>query len=217
MADTLNDLTRAKLDDYVSELYVNEDEVLKGIQAEAERQQMPAISVRPFEGRLLQFLVYSTNAKKVIEIGALAGYSGTWIARALPADGRLYTLEKSSKHAAVAHASFERAGVSGKVELLEGDAQDSLKKLASKGPFDLIFIDADKPGYPAYLAWSVENLRPGGMVAAHNAFRNGRVIAPESDDDRAMGAFNRALAAEPRLESFILAIGDGMAVGVKKA
>jgi caffeoyl-CoA O-methyltransferase len=217
MADTLNDLTRAKLDDYVSELYVNEDEVLKGIQAEAERQQMPAISVRPFEGRLLQFLVYSTNAKKVIEIGALAGYSGTWIARALPADGKLYTLEKSSKHAAVARSSFERAGVSSKVELLEGDAQDSLKKLASKGTFDLIFVDADKPGYPAYLAWSVENLRPGGMVAAHNAFRSGNVLKPESDDDRAMGAFNRALAAEPRLESFILAIGDGMAVGVKKA
>jgi caffeoyl-CoA O-methyltransferase len=216
MADTLNDLTRAKLDEYVSELYVNEDDVLKYIQAEAERQQMPAISVRPFEGRLLQFLVYATNAKKVIEIGALAGYSGTWIARALPTDGKLYTLEKSSKHAAVARASFERAGVSGKVELLEGDAQDSLRKLASKAPFDLIFIDADKAGYPAYLAWSVENLRPGGMVAAHNAFRNGKVIAPESDDDRAMGAFNRALAAEPRLESFILAIGDGMAVGVKK-
>jgi caffeoyl-CoA O-methyltransferase len=217
MADTINDFTRARLDEYVSELYVNEDDVLKGIQAEAEHQQMPAISVRPFEGRLLQFLVYSTNAKKVIEIGALAGYSGTWIARALPADGKLYTLEKSSKHAAVARASFERAGVSSKVELLEGDAQDSLKKLASKAPFDLIFIDADKAGYPAYLAWSVENLRPGGMVAAHNAFRNGKVIAPESDDDRAMGAFNRALAAEPRLESFILAIGDGMAVGVKKA
>lgn len=216
MADTINDFTRARLDEYVSELYVNEDDVLKGIQAEAERQQIPAISVRAFEGRLLQFLVYSTNAKKVIEIGALAGYSGTWIARALPADGKLYTLEKSSKHAAVARTSFERAGVSGKVELLEGDAQDSLKKLASKAPFDLIFIDADKAGYPAYLAWSVENLRPGGMVAAHNAFRNGKVIAPESDDDRAMDAFNRALAAEPRLESFILAIGDGMAVGVKK-
>ncbi len=160
--------------------------------------------------------MYSTGAKKVVEIGALAGYSGTWIARALPADGKLYTLEKSSKHAAVARSSFERAAVNSKVELLEGDAQDSLKKLASKGPFDLIFIDADKGGYPAYLAWSVENLRPGGMVAAHNAFRNGKVLAPESDDDRAMAAFNRALAAESRLESFILAIGDGMAVGIKK-
>jgi caffeoyl-CoA O-methyltransferase len=216
MADTINDFARAKLDEYVDELYVTEDDVLKSIQAEAESQQMPAISVRPFEGRLLQFLVYSTGAKKVVEIGALAGYSGTWIGRALPADGKLYTLEKSSKHAAVARSSFERAGLNGKVELLEGDAQDSLKKLTSKGPFDLVFIDADKPGYPAYLAWSVENLRPGGMVAAHNAFRNGRVLAPESEDDRAMDTFNRALAAEPRLESFILAIGDGMAVGVKK-
>jgi caffeoyl-CoA O-methyltransferase len=216
MADTINDFARARLDDYVAELYVDEDEVLKGIQAEAQSQQMPAISVRPFEGRLLQFLVYSTGAKKIVEIGALAGYSGTWIARALPADGKLYSLEKSSKHAAVARSSFERAGLNGKVELLEGDAQDSLKNLTSKGPFDLIFIDADKVGYPAYLDWAVENLRPGGMVAAHNAFRNGKVIAPESDDDRAMDTFNRVLAAEPRLESFILAIGDGMAVGVKK-
>ena len=216
MADTINDLTRARLDDYVAELYVTEDDALKGIQAEAERQQMPAISVRPFEGRLLQFLVYSTGAKKVVEIGALAGYSGTWIARALPPGGKLYSLEKSSKHAAVARSSFERAGVGAKVELLEGDALNSLKKLAPHAPFDLIFIDADKAGYPAYLAWSVENLRPGGMVAAHNAFRNGKVLAPESDDDRAMDAFNRALATQPRLESFILAIGDGMAVGVKK-
>jgi caffeoyl-CoA O-methyltransferase len=216
MADSMNDFARARLDEYVDELYVEEDDVLKNIQAEAESQQMPAISVRPFEGRLLQFLVYSTGAKKVVEIGALAGYSGTWIARALPADGKLYTLEKSSKHAAVARSSFARAGLSN-VELLEGDAPDSLKKLTAKGPFDLVFIDADKPGYPAYLAWSVENLRLGGMVAAHNAFRSGRVLAPESEDDRAMDAFNRALAAESRLESFILAIGDGMAVGVKKA
>jgi caffeoyl-CoA O-methyltransferase len=216
MADTLNDFTRAKLDDYVSELYVREDDVLQSIGPEAEKQGLPAISVRPFEGRLLQFLVYMTGAKKVVEIGTLAGYSGTWIARALPADGKLYTLEKSSKHAAVSRANFERAGVSGKIELLEGDAADSLKKLASKVPFDLVFIDADKESYPFYLEWAVDHLRPGGTVAAHNAFRSGKIFSPTDDADRAMDAFNRSLAANPRLESTILAIGDGMAVGVKK-
>jgi caffeoyl-CoA O-methyltransferase len=216
MADTLNDMTRARLDDYVSELYVREDDALKAIGPEAERSGLPAISVQPFEGRLLQFLVYAGNAKKVVEIGTLAGYSGSWIARALPADGKLYTLEMSSKHAAVARANFERTGVSSKVELVEGNALDSLKQLSAQAPFDLVFIDADKEGYPAYLEWAIENLRPGGMVAAHNAFRSGKIFEPQDDADRAMDAFNRSLAAEPRLESTILAIGDGMAVGVKK-
>ncbi len=216
MADVLNDMTRARLDEYVDALFVQEDDALKAIQDAATQHQLPAISVRAFEGRLLQMLVHMVGAKKVIEVGALAGYSGVWLARALPADGKLYTLEYSSKHAAVSRASFEQAGVSNRVELIEGRAVDSLAKLVDKGPFDLVFIDADKVSYPAYLQWAVENLRPGGLVAAHNAFRSGKVIDQQSDEDRAMDAFNRAMAAEPQLESFILAIGDGMAVGVKK-
>lgn len=216
MADILNDSTRTKFDEYVSDIYVQEDEALKWIQAEAERQQLPNISIRAFEGRLLQMLVIMSGAKKMVEIGALAGYSGTWLARALPAGGKLFTLEKSSKHAGVARASFERAGVSDRVELIEGDALDSLKKLATQGPFDLVFIDADKGGYPAYLAWAVANLRPGGIVAAHNAFRSGKTLAPQDDDDRGMDNFNRSLAENDQLESFIFAIGDGLAVGVKK-
>jgi caffeoyl-CoA O-methyltransferase len=216
MAETLNDFTRAQLDTYVNDLFAPEDDVLQWIQAEAARQQMPAISVRPFEGRLLQFLIYASQARRVVEIGTLAGYSGTWMARALPTDGRLYTLEKSSKHAAVARASFARAGLSDRVELLEGDAQGHLRQLTARGPFDLVFIDADKGGYPGYLDWAVDNLRPGGMVVAHNAFRSGKILAPEDADDRAMGAFNAALAGHPRLEGMILAIGDGLAVGVKK-
>jgi len=217
VADVLNDMTRARLDEYVDALFVQEDDALKAIQDAATQHQLPAISVRAFEGRLLQMLVHMVGAKKVIEIGALAGYSGVWLARALPADGKLYTLEYSSKHAAVSRASFEQAGVHDRIELIEGRAVDSLAKLVDKGPFDLVFIDADKGSYPAYLQWAVENLRPGGLVAAHNAFRSGKVINQQSDEDRAMDAFNRAMAAESRLESFILAIGDGMAVGVKKA
>lgn len=216
MADNLNDMQRARLDDYVSALYVQEDEALRWIQAEAQRQEFPAISVRPFEGRLLQFLVRLSGARRVVEIGALAGYSGVWLARALPSDGRLYTLERNARHAALARQSFQRAGVSERVELLEGAALDSLATLAARGPFDLVFIDADKASYPAYLEWAAHNLRVGGLVAAHNAFRSGQVLDPQSDDDRIMDEFNRALAQHPRFDGMILAIGDGMAVGVKR-
>jgi len=212
----MNEETYGQLERYISDLFAPEDEVLMWIQAEARRNDMPSISVKPFEGRLLQFLVYLSGAKQVIEIGTLAGYSAVWIARALPPDGKLYALEKSSKHAQVARASFQRAGLSDKIELLEGQAMDSLRKMAAQGLFDLVFIDADKGSYPAYLDWAAKHLRPGGLVAAHNAFRDGKVLAPESDDDRAMQVFNRALAEHPDLHSYILAIGDGMAVGVKK-
>lgn len=205
----------AQLDQYVNEHFAHEDEVLQWIQAEAQRNEMPKISIRPFEGRLLQFLLTAIGARKVVEIGTLAGYSGVWMARALPADGKLYTLEKSAKHAQVARASFARAGVSGKVEMLEGAAQDLLHKLTAQGSFDFVFIDADKASYGDYFAWSVENLRIGGMVAAHNAFRDGRIILPENDEDRAMLAFNQALADDKRLESTIIGVGDGMAVGIK--
>jgi caffeoyl-CoA O-methyltransferase len=216
MADVISDETRARLDAYVSELFVHEDEALKWITEEAVRQQLPAISVRPFEGKLLRMLVWMSGAKKVVEIGTLAGYSGVWLARALPPGGKLYTLEKSSKHATIARASFERAGVSECVELLEGDGLELLAKLSPQAPFDLIFIDADKARYADYMAWSATHVRAGGIVAAHNAFRVGKVLEPQSDDDRLIDAFNHALAKDTRFESLILAIGDGLAVGVRK-
>lgn len=216
MADKLPDMTRAQLDDYVTELFVQEDETLKWITQEAARQQLPAISVRPFEGKLLQLLVWMSAAKTVVEIGTLAGYSGVWLARALPPEGKLYTLEKSSKHAAVARASFERAGVANRVELLEGDAPELLRKLSRKKPFDMVFIDADKSGYVDYLEWAGENLRPGGILAAHNAFRSGKVLDPQSEEDRIIDTFNRRLAQDDRFERMILAVGDGTALGVRR-
>ncbi len=136
--------------------------------------------------------------------------------RALPANGKLYTLEKSSKHAAVARATFDRASLNRKVELMEGDALTSLSQLSPRNPFDMVFIDADRSHYQDYLKWAADNLRPGGMVAAHNAFRSGRVLAPENDDDRFVADFNAALAADKRFETFIFGIGDGLAVGVRK-
>lgn len=216
MAVPLNESLRLRLDQYVAEHFTPEDELLQSIQAEAARHELPAISVQAFEGRLLQMLVLMSGAKKVVEIGTLAGYSGVWMARGLPDDGRLFTLEKSSKHAAVARASFERAGLNHKVELFEGDALETLQKLAARNPFDMVFIDADRPHYLDYLNWAAENLRPGGLVAAHNAFRSGRVLAPDNDDDRFVAAFNTALSHDRRFEAFILAIGDGLAVGVRK-
>jgi caffeoyl-CoA O-methyltransferase len=206
---------RDRLDAYVTDLFAQEDDIQRWIQAEAERSGLPPISLKPFEGRLLHFLARTVNARRVVEIGTLAGYSGVWLARALPADGKLFTLEKSSKHAAVARASFARAGLSDRVEILEGDAQISLAQLSAQAPFDLVFLDADKASYPAYLTWAVEHLRIGGMVTAHNAFRHGAVLSPQNEDDHAMHAFNRALAEHPRLSGTILAIGDGMAAAIK--
>lgn len=204
------------LNQYVADVFAPEDEVLRWIQDEADRQELPAISILPDEGRLLQMLMLAIGAKKVIEIGALAGYSGVWMARALPADGHLYSVEKSSKHAQIVRASFEKAGVADKADVMEGSAMDMLRKLEGKAPFDFIFIDADKAAYQDYLAWSIEHLRVGGMVTAHNAFREGRIVNLQSDEDRAMDAFNRSLANNPRLESTIIGVGDGLAVGIRK-
>ncbi len=206
---------KAARDAYVTGLFAQEDEALAWIQAETRRHNMPQISLSAQEGRLLQWLAQTLQARRIVEIGTLAGYSGTWLARALPADGRLYTLEVNSLHARVARAGFARAGLDDRVHLLEGPALASLQKISAEAPFDLIFIDADKEGYPQYLAWALEHLRIGGVIAAHNAFRGGRVLAPESEEDGGMDRFNRALAAEPRLSSTLIAVGDGMAVGVR--
>ncbi|MGQ9887615.1 MAG: O-methyltransferase [Aggregatilineales bacterium] len=211
----MDEQTRARLDDYIISLYAQPDAALTAIQDEAARHALPQISLRPHEGRLLQVLARAVNARRIVEIGTLAGYSGTWLARALPDDGRLYTLELNPKHAAVARANFERAGVGGRVEVLEGDALALLDSLRARGPFELVFIDADKERYLQYLDWAVDHLRVGGLVTAHNAFRHGGVLALAADADHAVHAFNRALAEHPRLLATIIGVGDGMAVGVK--
>lgn len=212
----MSDDLRERFDHYIGQLFTEEDDVLRWIQAEADRHELPQISVQVFDGYLLAWLVRFVRARRVVEIGTLAGYSGTWMARALPDDGKLYTVEKSAKHADVARRSFEHAGLEDKVEVHQGEALAILDNLSSKGPFDLVFIDADKTGYPDYLRWAVANLRSGGVVAAHNAYRSGRIFEPETDDDRGMAAFNEALAAHPELDGIIIPMGDGMAVGVKQ-
>ncbi len=207
---------RGQFENLIADLFADEDEALQAARSAPEKNDMPQISIRPQEGALLRWLVRSVNASKAVEIGALAGYSGIWLARGLAPGGKLITVEVSAKHAEVARSSFEAAGLGDTIEVRQGDANDLLNKLSAEGPFDFVFIDADKEGYPAYLNWAAENLRSGGMVAAHNAYRGGRVVDPPDEDARNMRAFLEQLAADTRFDGLILTMGDGMAVGVKK-
>ena len=212
---SMNDDLRAQLHDYVSDNFVQEDDSLKIVREAMRQHDLPLINLEPYEGRMLQVLVAMSGAKKVIEIGTLAGYSGIWIARGLPLDGKLITIEKSSKHADLARQHFDQAGLSDKVMVYQGNALQILRKIALDVPYDMVFIDADKPNYVAYLEWAVDNLRVGGTVIAHNAFWAGRILAPNNGDDQGMIAFNDLLANHPYLESTILEVGDGLAIGVK--
>ena len=162
------------------------------------------------------------HAKRILEIGTLGGYSTTWLARALPTDGKLVTLELDPKHAAVARHNLDRAGVSQRVEIRVGRAVDSLRTMIDhvEAPFDLIFIDADKPLYPDYLTLAMQLTRPGTIILADNLIRNGRVLNAQSTDENARGAraYNAAIAAHPRLESIVLPIIrenlDGLSISI---
>lgn len=202
--------------EYVNEVFVREDDTLAQIRAQIPERGLPAIMIRPEEAAFLQVLVAASGARTAVEIGTLGGYSGSWIARALPEDGRLITLEVNPQHAEVAREHFSLAGVADRVDLRVGDAHSLLKSLAPEGPFDFVFIDAEKEGYVDYLGWTLDHLKPGGVVAAHNAFRSGRVADPDNREAgvEAMRTFNRAFAESPRLLSTVFPAGDGMAIGV---
>jgi caffeoyl-CoA O-methyltransferase len=204
------------IENYVRETFAVEDEILSTIRSEIPRRGLPEITVRPEEGRFLQFLVAASGARLALEIGTLGGYSGVWIARGLPTGGKLITLELSEQHAAVAADHFEMAGVANKVEIRVGDAHELLQDLAYEGPFDFVFIDAEKEGYPAYLDWAETNLRPRGMVAGHNAFGHGAIVDSADRDPRAvaMRRFNERLADDERFISVVFPAGDGTAVAV---
>lgn len=201
---------------YITELFAPHDAVLAQIHDAIPKRGLPAITIKPEEGKFLQFLVAVCGARTVVEIGTLGGYSGTWLARGLSAKGKLITLEKEPHHAEVAREHFALAGLSEQVEIRLGDAHALLPLLAAEGPFDFCFIDAEKQGYDVYLDWALANIRPGGVIAAHNAFRGGAVMDPANReaDAEVMRAFNRRFAAEPRLLSTIFPAGDGTLIGV---
>ncbi len=212
-----------RVDDYISDRLVPSDLALDEALAASERAGLPPINVARNQGRLLELLATAIGARAILEIGTLGGYSTIFLARGLPADGRLVTLEFSPRHAEVARENLERAGLSQVVEIRVGPAVASLAQLAAEGagPFDLVFVDADKESYPQYLEWAVRLARPGALIVADNVVREGAILDGTVDDVSTAGIrrFYDALAAEPRLRATaIQTVGhkghDGFAIAV---
>jgi predicted O-methyltransferase YrrM len=207
----------SKVDRYFGRLFAPVDDALEAALKANEKGGLPQIDVTPLQGRFLEFLVRATGARRVLEIGTLGGYSTIWMARALPEGGRVVTLELEPHHARVAQRNLKKAGVTERVEIVVGRATETLQKLASadaerRGPFDLIFIDADKQGYPEYLTWALKLSRPGTVIVADNVARQGKVIDAKTKDPLIQGVrrFAEMVAAEPRLCATVL-----QTVGVK--
>jgi predicted O-methyltransferase YrrM len=223
MPDMTNPLQKkwTEVDDYIASLLIPPDAALDGALKASDEAGLPSINVSANQGKLLMLFARMLNARNILEIGTLGGYSTIWMARGLAEGGRLITLEYEAKHAEVAMANLVRAGVSDRVEIRVGRALDTLPKLAEegRGPFDLVFIDADKQGYTEYLEWSMKLSRRGTVIVADNVVRNGAVTDPSSSDEMVQGIrrFNRALAAEKRLSTTeIQTVGskgyDGLAI-----
>ncbi len=189
------------VDQYISEQFIPPDPALDSALQAASSAGLPAINVAPNQGKLLMLLARAMGARKILEIGTLGGYSTIWLARALPADGRLITLEFDPKHAEVATKNIARAGLAHIVNVRLGRALDSLPHLISEAPFDLIFIDADKTGYADYFHWALKLSRTGTLIVADNVVRDGKIIDANSSDENVQGIrrFNNAVAAEPRV------------------
>lgn len=210
--------TARELEEAIAHLFASEDEVLRQTMARAREHGLPAIQVSPLQGKLLQVLARSCQARRILEIGALAGYSGIWLARALPADGRLITLEVNEAYANVVHESFRQAQVDDRTEVRVGPALDTLPLLVEEEPFDLIFIDADKEAYPQYLAWAIRLAHPGSIIVADNCVLGGDGLGDvhESVNSHAAGArkYNQSASSDPALCSIALPISSGMTVAV---
>jgi predicted O-methyltransferase YrrM len=195
----------AAVDRYICEKLVPGDAALEAALLASSAAGLPEIHVSPNQGKLLQLLAQSHGAQSILEIGTLGGYSTIWLARALPAGGRLVTLEYDPGHAAVARANLARAGLGAVTELRVGRAQDTLPLLASEGagPFDLVFIDADKPAYPEYFAWALKLTRKGSLIIADNVVRNGVVADPATADPAVLGVrrMYELASREPRVSA----------------
>lgn len=193
------------VDRYITDTLIPADPVLEAALTASTNAGLPAIAVAPNQGKWLMILAQAIGARSILEMGSLGGYSTIWLARALPADGRLVTLEADPKHAEVAQANIAHAGLADKVELRLGKALDMLPELAAEGhgPFDFIFIDADKGNYPGYLEWALKLSRPGTLIIGDNVVRDGAVIDAANTDPSIQGVrrMNEIIAAEPRLNA----------------
>lgn len=207
-----------EIDGYIENLFAPQDGALEAAVRESQRAGLPEIHVSPNEGKLLQLLAEIVGARRILEIGTLGGYSAIHFGRALPEDGRLISLEIDEHHAEVARRNVERAGLAEKVEIRVGDARVLLAQLAEsdEGPFDLVFIDADKEGYPEYLEWALELSRPGSLILGDNTIWGGAILDPRDDSTRAIHEFNEKIAKDPRLSAIVLPLirerVDGLAI-----
>jgi predicted O-methyltransferase YrrM len=208
-----------EVDDYITGLLLPSDAALDAALAANRAADLPPIDVSPAQGKLLHLLARAMSARSVLEVGTLGGYSTIWLGRALPPGGRLVTLEREPRHAAVATANIARAGLADVVEIVVGPALDTLPTL--DGPFDLVFIDADKPSNADYLAHALRLSRPGTVIVVDNVVRGGRVVDQTDHDPAVVGSrrLTEALAAEPRLSATeVQTVGskghDGFALAV---
>ncbi|HET8539381.1 MAG TPA: O-methyltransferase [Anaeromyxobacter sp.] len=205
---------------WAESVYRPEDEVLREIRARSRAARLPPVEVGRFDGLHLEVLARACGARKAVEIGTLGGYSGVCLLRGMGEGGFLHTFEAEPRHAEVARESFRRAGVEPRVEIHVGNAAERLRDVEAQGPFDLVFVDADKLGYPAYLAWAEEHLRVGGVLVADNTFGFGHVheARPAGESAEAMAAlrrFSERLAGGGRFRATMLPTAEGLSLGVK--
>jgi caffeoyl-CoA O-methyltransferase len=216
-----NDQLFEAVDHYIENLLGLQDDVMRSADQSLRDAGLPPISVSPAQGKLLYLLALVIGARRILELGTLGGFSTIWMARALPADGRLITMEIDPGHAEVARQNIQRAGVADRVDILIGKALDLLPTLAKEKPFDLIFIDADKPPYTEYFEWAVRLSRPGTLIIADNVVRDGEILLDNSSDDRVTGVrrFNASLGRNDAVTATIIqTVGvkghDGFAIAV---
>lgn len=222
----MNEMLFTAVDHYIDALFAPSDEPLEAALRASADAGLPTIHITPNQGKLLHVLALLCNARMILEIGTLGGYSAIWLARALPPGGRLISLEFNPAHAEVARANLARAGLANRVEVRVGRALDLLPQIEAEqaDPFDLVFIDADKEPYTEYFQWALRLARPGALILADNVIRHGAVLDAAGDNATLAGVqrFNAALAAEPRVAATIMQqVGakgyDGMAIAVVRA
>ena len=222
MSEDTRDLLR-RVDDYVEGLFVTPDPALEGALRRSREAGLPEINVSATEGKLLRMLAEMVGARRILEIGTLGGYSAIHLARALPENGALISLELDERTAGVARGSIAEAGLESKVEVRVGDARESLAGIHEngEGPFDVVFIDADKGGYPEYLQWAIRLSRPGSLILGDNTIRGGDVLDPGDESSQAIREFNEKLARDPRLSAIVLPLLreriDGLAIARVRA
>jgi len=212
------DIVDPAINDYLVAHSEPADDVLRDLAEETHRElaRQSGMQISHDEGELLTMLVRLTGARQAVEVGTFTGYSSICIARGLPADGHLLCCDVSEEYTSVARRYWDRAGVADRIELQIAPAVETLQSLRSVPYLDFAFIDADKTGYPAYVEEILPRLRPGGLMVLDNMLRDGRVLDPESDDDRAIHGLNQALVADDRVDVVLLPVRDGVSLARKR-